>query len=356
MTKVTSKSTQPIVRITLSDVARAAGVDKSTASRALRDDASIGVETRLRIQQIAEQLHYVPNANAQRLSNARTNVIAFSSNVFRHGSEPDPFQLELLAVITREAAKQGFDVLLCRPEADPDNHQTFARILGGHHADGLILMDLRPADPRLDFLCARGFPHVLFGRSAEDMRRAQRYPFPWVEVDNRNGTKVGMAHLVGLGHSRIAFIGGDQTYICDLDRHAGYRDGLATAKLAFDPDIFLPGEVAEETGYTLTRQVLDLANPPTAIFACSDIVAVGAMRAARDLGRQVGRSFAVMGFDGLGLGNFLTPALTTLRQPMAQIGEQLVQQVISVVRGTAVSPPHTLLQPELVVRASTIGD
>lgn len=348
---------QPVARPTISEVARAAGVDKSTVSRALRDDGAIGRETRERIRQVADLLHYVPNASARRLTNAKTDVLAFPSRVFHQNTGADPFQLELLAVITHEAASYGFDVLLSRPDEDADDASitAFGRIMGGHHADGLIVMGLRPADPRLDYLCARGYPHVLFGRSDEDLRRAQRYPYPWVEVDNRAGARTGMEHLIALGHTRIAFLGGGDDYLCGIDRHAGYRDALTAVHLPFDPQMCLPGEVSEAEGYRLARQALNLPDPPTALFAFSDSVAFGAMRAVRDAGGAVGRRFAVIGFDGLGLGDYLTPPLTTLRQPMAAIGRHLVQHLIGRVRGEPLAEPHLLLQPELIVRASTVG-
>lgn len=348
-------ATPQVTRPTIDQVARAAGVDKSTVSRALRDDLVIGRETRERVRHVADQLHYVPNASARRLSNAKTDVLAYTSSMFRGGGGPDPFQMDLLAEVTREAAQFGFDLLLCHPEADETSLSGLGRIMGGRHADGVILMELRPNDPRLDYLRARGYPHVLFGRSDVDLQRARDYPYPWVEVDNRAGARAGMEHLIGLGHRRIAFLGGGQVYTCDLDRQAGYRDALQAAGIAFDPRLFLPGEIAEAAGYRLTRRVLDLPTPPTAIFAFSDLIAFGAMRAARDAGREVGRSFAVLGFDGLGLGAYLTPPLTTLRQPMAMIGRQLVRQLIGLVRGEPLAEAHLLLQPELVARASTLG-
>lgn len=353
-----SLSTEPrIARPTLAELARAAGVNKSTASRALRGDRAIGSETRERIQQLADALHYEPNASARRLYRAQTDVLAFTSPSLTRGNDgPDPFLVELLSALTHEAANHQQDVLLCNSAPGPQELETYRRVVGGRHADGIILMDLRPNDPRLAYLCEKGYPHVLFGRPALDMEEARQYPYPWVEVDNRAGARAGTQHVIALGHKRIAFLGADESYICELDRLAGYRDALAEAGLAFDPALCTEGGIAQEDGYRLTRHLLEQAEPPTAIFAASDVLAVGAMRAALDAGRRVGRAFPVIGFDGLGLATFVSPSLTTLRQPIAYVGRKLVQLLIGLLRGTPDAEQHLLLQPELIVRDSTGGD
>lgn len=345
---------QLVARTTLAEVAQAAGVNKSTASRALRSDPAIGIETQHRIQQLAAQLNYVPNVSARRLNNAQTDTLAIASRALNLSTVgADPFLVELLAGITDEAARHHFDVLLSRAEEGEHELNVYKRILGGHHADGFILADLRPHDPRLDYLSAKRYPHVLFGRPAEDLHDARRHPSPWVEVDNRAGAQKGTKHLISLGHSRIAFIGGSDTFFWERDRRAGYRDALTRAGLAADPELCLPSGLSQEDGYRLTHQLLSQADPPTAIFAISDVLAVGAMRAARDAGKTIGLGFSVIGFDGIGLGTYLTPPLTTLRQPTNEVGQLLVQLLIAVIRGQPLAERHLLLQPELVVRAST---
>lgn len=348
-------STEPrVARPTLAQLARAAGVNKSTASRALRGDRAIGTVTRERIKQLADKLHYEPNASARRLFRAQTDVLAFTSPSLTRGNDgADPFLVELLSAITHEAANHQQDVLLCSTEPGPEELDTYRRVVGGRHADGIILMDLRPDDPRLEYLCDKGYPHVLFGRSTLDMEEARHYPYPWVEVDNRAGARAGTRHVIELGHTRIAFLGADEAYICELDRLAGYRDALDAAGIPFDASLCTEGGITQEDGYRLTRQLLESARPPTAIFAASDVMAAGAMRAARDAGHTVGRQFPVIGFDDLGLATFVSPSLTTLRQPIAYVGRKLVQLLIGILRGTPEPEPHLLLQPELIVRDST---
>lgn len=345
----------PAARPTLAQLAQAAGVNKSTASRALRGDTAIALATRVRIQELARELRYEPNASARRLFSARTDVLAFTVNDFRRrDSSSDPFLAELMEAVLHEAASHQLDVLVCRPQPGHAELDTYHRIVAGHHADGVIVMDLRPDDPRLRYLCAQGFPHVLFGRSALALDRAHEYPYPWVEVDNRAGARIGTAHLLALGHRRIAFLGCGDDYTFERDRLAGYRDALADAGVPFAAELCTASGATQEDGYQLTEGLLALAEPPEAIFAVSDVLAAGAMRALRDAGRSVGRDFPVMGFDGLGLGAYLEPQLTTIRQPIGEVGHALVRLLVAAMRAPG-PPEHLMLPPELIVRASTVG-
>lgn len=345
-----------VIRPTLVDVAKAAGVNKSTVSRALRGDPTVGRDTRQRIQRLAAQLNYFPNVSAKRLTRARTDTLAFATRALRPAEAgSDPFLVELLAGITDEAARHHFDILLSRADEDMNKLDVYARIMGGHHADGFIVTDVRPNDPRIDFLCAQRCPHVLFGRPSQDLSASRRYPYPWVEVDGRTGARMGTQHLIGLGHTRIAFIGGHNDFHWEADRLAGYRDALARAGLPLEKRLCVASGYSQESGYQLALELLDHPDPPTAIFAISDVLAVGVMRAARETGRVIGQDFSVMGFDGIGLGTYLTPALTTVRQPADYVGRMLVRLLVAVLTGESPPEKHILLQPELIVRASTHG-
>ena len=341
-------------RPTLAELAQAAGVNKSTASRALRDDSVIASTTRERIQRLARELEYEPNASARRLYSARTDLIAFSAHApSRAVGDNDPFVIELLHAVMDEAAANELDVFVCRPKPGTAELATYRRIVGGHHADGFILMDVRPNDARLPYLCAQRFPHVLFGRSALVLDEANTYPYPWVEVDNRVGARIGTEHLITLGHTRIAFLGCGDAFTFEVDRRKGYQDALKAAGIPSDPDLCTPAGATQDDGYRLTRDLLAAAHPPTAIFAVSDVLAVGAMRALHDAGVTVGREFPVMGFDGLGLGEYVEPQLTTIKQPIRQVGQLLVKLLVAAQQDK--QPEHIFLPPELIVRSSTIG-
>ncbi len=341
-------------RPTLATIARVAGVNKSTASRALRGDVVIASETRQRIQQLAAELSYEPHVSARRLTSARTDIIAFTTHSFARGrGVADPFLAELVSAVTIEAATAGMDVLLCLADPGPNELNAYRRVVGGKHADGFLLMDLRPDDLRLPFLCERGYPHVLFGRPYLDLARSREYPYPWVEIDNRKGARAAVEFLIMQGHRRIALIGCGGEYICEIDRFAGYRDALDAANIPFDQSLCTGHGQTQQDGFQLARALLEKPNPPTAILAISDIVAVGAMLAVRDLGRRPGQDVPVVGFDGIGLATFVTPALTTVSQPIPQVGKLLVQLLLAELRSTPVAERHILLDAELTIRAST---
>ncbi len=345
-----------ISRPTLATIARVAGVNKSTASRALRGDVAIASETRERIQRLAAELNYEPHASARRLTSARTDIIAFTTHSFARGrGVADPFLAELVSAVTIEAAASGMDVLLCLAEPGPNELNAYRRVVGGKHADGFMLMDLRPDDLRLPFLCERGYPHVLFGRPYLDLARSREYPYPWVEIDNRKGARAAVEYLITQGHRRIALIGCGDEYICEIDRFAGYQDALAAAGIPLDLSICTRTRhgQTQQDGFQFARALLEQPNPPTAILAVSDIVAVGAMLAVREMGRRPGQDVPIVGFDGLGLATFVTPALTTVSQPIPQVGKLLVQLLLADLRSTPVAERHILLDPELIIRAAT---
>jgi LacI family transcriptional regulator len=188
------------------------------------------------------------------------------------------------------------------------------------------------------------------------MRRAQRYPYPWVEIDNQLGARRATEYLLSLGHTRIALVGTEQLQddplICTDDRLQGYRSALKTARVPYDPALFIPSALTEDEGYQVAQQLLALPDPPTAVFA-ADIVAAGVIHAAQDVGKLVGRHFSVVGCDGLDLGRVLRPSLTTLSLPFARIGQRLVTLLVHQVRGEEIEEKHIIVEPELIVRDST---
>ena len=348
---------QRMVRPTLLDVARAAGVDKSTASRGLRGDATIGLATRQRLQQVAAHLNYVPNASALHLRQTQTNVLAIMSSLSHQDTARDSVLMDLLPIITSAANDQGYDILLFRPGKTYTDLQPYERLVGGHYVDGIILVGIEPQDPRLDYLCAKEFPHILYGRSDRDLRQAQRYHHPWVEVDNQQGAFLATEYLLQLGHRRIAFLGTDVTtdsqLICVADRHEGYSAALKAGQIAYDPALFVASVTTEEEGHTQTSRLLALPDPPTAIIT-GDAVAFGVMQAAQNVGRTIGQDFAVVGCDGLALGAFMRPTLTTLRLPFAVIGRCLVDLLVQEIQGVEQKERHILVTPELLIRDSTV--
>jgi DNA-binding LacI/PurR family transcriptional regulator len=221
-----------------------------------------------------------------------------------------------------------------------------ARSLRSGRADGLILTDIRADDERVRFLVGQGLPFIAFGRC----HIGQAYPY--VDVDGEWGIQVAVGHLLARGHTRIGFLGLPLEYNCASDRYAGYRRALADRGLPLNPDYVAQNLTNEREAGLAMERLLSLPEPPTAFVAASDMLAFNAIGAAARHGMLAGRDYAITGFDDLPLAAHTAPPLTTLRQPLAKVCDELIANLVRIIAeedsGSAV-----LVQPELIVRGTT---
>ena len=215
--------------------------------------------------------------------------------------------------------------------------------------DGMVLSRMRLQDWRADYLCQNDFPFAAHGRTlnCDD--------YSYIEMDSRSGFELLVRHLVERGYRRIAYIGAPAIFTLQADRYAGYCSGLAAAGIAFDPSLVLEGDLSRNGGYQAAQNLLAMDNPPTGIICINDLTAVGAMRAARERGLQVGRDVAVTGYDGTDDSEHSQPPLTTLRQPVYETSRQLVALLIERISAGKMEKVQRIIQPELIIRASTGG-
>jgi len=217
----------------------------------------------------------------------------------------------------------------------------------GGHVDGVLLASLHGDDPLPATLERAGVPAVLVGRPTGPTSVS------YVDADNRGGARAAVAHLASRGRRRIATITGPLDMGVGLDRLDGYRDGLAAAGLAADPGLVEPGDFTEEGGAAATARLLERPGPPVgAIFAASDLMAAGALRALRAAGRRVPGDVAVVGFEDSAVARYAQPPLTSVRQPIEELGRQATRLLLARMGGEA-GGMHLILDTELVVRAST---
>ena len=335
-----------MAKTTIIDIARRAGVGVGTASRALNGAADVSAATRARVLAAASDLSYQPSALARRFQGQRSGVIAFMPEV---GDQPagDMQFKDFIAVLARSSARHDLDLLIRPLRSDADYRAQFAQLIRGHRADGLILADTRAVDERVAYLAAEGLPFVTFGRTACPL------DYPYVDLDSQAGTFAAVGHLLAAGHRRIAFLGMPLAYTFAQHRLDGYLQALVAANLAVDPTLVVNDLHAEQETRAAVARLLQLPNPPTALAAASDLLAISAMRALEDAGRRPGHDFALVGFDDLPLAAHTRPALTTVRQPFDQICDQLIDTLIGVIEGDPTTPRQTLITPELVVRNSS---
>lgn len=334
------------MKVTLKDIARESGYSITTVSHALSGYGDVNENTRQHIIAIAERLGYQPNLAARHLRSKQTKTIGMVIPLTAYFS--DPFFMELLSGVGRQAAEYGYDLLLSAQQPGEEELNAYRRIVASSRIDGVVVARVQRDDPRITFLKEAHHPFVVFGRSnAND--------YPYIDVDGRAGVHQIVLHLARLGHRRIAFVLSPPQLAFTALRYEGYCQGLAEAGLPLDTAYIVQGDLTRASGHAAAARLLALPEPPTAIVACNDSMALGAMLAIQEQKLVVGRDVAVAGFDDIPAAASANPPLTTVRQPIYDIGRQALDMLIRVIRNEPVENLHVLLVPELIVRASSGG-
>ena len=339
---------KPTGRPTSFDIAYAAGVSQPTVSRALRGDRSVSEKTREKIQQIARDLNYTVDKNASSLRSQRSNTIAL---LFFEDPTPDqsminPFFLGMLGSITRACANRGLDLLISFQQMEDDWHVQYQ---DSHRADGLILLgygDYTVYRKRLDQLEEQGTHFARWGSVSMDSSGAT------VGTDNVQAGRLAGDHLVAGGRKTIAFLGhaGEQ-YPEFAGRYAGLCEAIRAAGIEVDANLQFDAITTEEAGHDAAKALVDSGKEFDAIFAASDLIAIGAMRALAEAGKRVPEDVAVVGFDDIPAASLTTPPLTTVMQDVRGAGEALVETLMAQVDG--IDLPPRKLPGKLIVRGSS---
>jgi len=334
-------------RVTSEDVARLAGVSRTTVSLVLNQvpGARIAEETRRRVLEAARELNYYPNAAARSLASRKTRTIGLILCQSPDRIFADAFLPEVIRGIGDIARERDFKVLLQSVEdvADPE---AYIGLVREKRIDGIILSGPRSDDARLLQLKEEGFPIVLLGQL-----RGSGINF--VDVDNVGAAKMATEHLIGLGHSRIGMItNAPLQYTASQDRLLGYRLALEENGLTYDEELVRYGDFREESGYKAMKELLALQVPLSAVFVASDLVAFGAMEAIKEAGLRIPEDIAMVGFDDIRLANYVDPPLTTVRLPAYELGARAMDMLIRMVEGEELEESQVLLATELVIRES----
>lgn len=331
---------------TLESVATVAGVSRQTVSNVLNAPERVAPVTRQRVEDAIRELRYRPNRSARSLRTRTSSLLGYCVQPATAGNLNAVLD-RFVHAVTESAAEHGFHVLLFTAPAGTAGLDRYAELLAQRAVDGFVLADTVVADPRPGWLTEQGVPFVAFGRSWSGPDRGR-----WVDVDGAAGMAEAVEHLHALGHRRIAFIGWPEGSGVGDDRVAGYT--AACLRLALDPRV-VRAEGGADTGRVLAAALLDGAEPPTALVCVSDESAYGALRALADRGLHPGEDVAVVGFDDTPAARLPGVDLTSLSQPIEQIGRESVLMLLDLL-GVVELPPgpeHRLLRPSLVVRASS---
>jgi LacI family transcriptional regulator len=332
--------------VTLKDIAERTGKSVPTVSRALAGFEDISLETRQAVQRVALELGYVPNAAARNLQRQRTHSLALILPTSLNLRFSDPFFSEFLSGAVEQAAQLGFNVTVTT-DAGQDEREMYLRHMRSRSADGYIVVRTQRQDGRIALLREQQVPFVAFGRIEGDN------DFPLVDEDGTCGIRQAVDHLVALGHRRLACIAEPLAYTKSYHRVQGFIEGLQAHGLPLDPSLIVETRFRQRSGKLGAQQLLDLDDPPTAIVACNDLLAFGAVSEAQSRGLVVGRDISITGFDDILWAEYGNPPLTTVRLPGGEVGGLVAEKLCRLVAGEALGEKQTILTPALVVREST---
>jgi LacI family repressor for deo operon, udp, cdd, tsx, nupC, and nupG len=328
-------------RLTIRDVARQAGVSHQTVSRVINGDALVTPATRARVESAIAELGYQPNAIARSLAAGRTHTLAcLAPNL------TDYTFARIIEGAETESRQHGFFLI---SSSAPDEN-AFAALINelvpSRRIEGLMVINPY-IDQRTQHL-PKNFPTVFIGGHPR-----QGHAVDAITLDDHGAAQAAMHHLIELGHKRIAMITGPLVEDCTQDRITGYRNALQDAQLKIDPALIIEGDWSASSAYKAALRLLKIKQPPTAIFAQNDRMALGALRAARDLGLSVPGQLSVIGLDDMPLASYFDPPLTTMRQDMFAIGRTAARLLVRAVEQPQARHQQLRQPAELIIRQST---
>ena len=325
---------------TLRDVAREAGYSHQTVSRVINQRQDVLPETRARVEAAIAKLGYSPNAIARSMAKGRSRTLAcISPNL------TDYTFASIIEGAESEARQGGYFLLSSSAQDEQDFQALVTQLVSTGRVDGLLVINPY-ADQRHRHL-PKNFPTVFVGARSHAERVSS------VALDDEGAARVATQHLLACGHRRIALVSGPLVEECAQDRRAGYEAALRAAGLEPDPAWLFEGDWSASSGYRILNQLMERGPLPTAIFAENDRMAIGMLRAARDLGVKVPEQIAVIGFDDMPLSAYFDPPLTTMRQNMEAIGRAAVGLLVTAIDQPEADSQHLSLPAELTVRQTT---
>jgi len=329
-------------RATIKDVAVLAGVSRQTVSRVLNEEDYVADETRARVLAAIEELDYRPDAVARSLVAGRTRTLGcILPNLTDY-----TFAINIESA-QAEARRQGYFILTGSAPAEANVEPLLEEMLS-RRVDGLLVFN-----PRADYRYRCFLPLIEKGMAVVYLGNTPRgESVSWVKCDDREGGCQATRYLIDLGHTAVATIIGPTNEECTLERLEGYRQALTQARLEFDPALTASGDWSATSGYQVTRRLLAVGQPFSAIFAQNDRMAVGSIRALREAGRRVPDDVSVIGFDDIPLASYFDPPLTTLRQPMEESGRRAARLLIETIQNPDHLPEEILIHARLIERAS----
>ncbi|MEM6389022.1 MAG: substrate-binding domain-containing protein [Pseudomonadota bacterium] len=335
-------------RVTINDVADAAGLSKGTVSRALNGYSDIAAGTQLRVKRLADRLGYRPLAQAQAIRTGRVRALALILNT-GNADMHRPFLADFLDGISRAASDENWTLTVATADGLQDETATMARLIDERKADGFILPRALWRDPRVELCLEREVPFILYGRTRDTEGCA------WFDIAGEAAIEAAVTRLAEAGHKDIGFLNGSREYTFAHLRYAAFTDATAACGFTPNPAWIREGVTDEASGAELGAEILAEQGGPSAVVCALDVAAIGLYDAARRAGRRIGHDLAVISYDGLPQGAALTPPLTTYSVDNRLAGKSLASLLIRRVRGEPVEDLRELAQATLIARASDLA-
>lgn len=334
--------------VTMKDVAKLAGVSPATVSLALADDPRVNVKTRRRVKEAAEKLRYIPNEIGRSLRVQKTETVALvipntSKHVFSH-----PYFAKLLEGITEVLNEHQYNLLLSTTAEESDEESAYEKVLRNRRTDGVIVSSASIHDRNWLRVVESGFPVVYLGRWDSN-------EICTIERDDLGGAFSATDHLLKLGRRRIVHFTGPLNHQVGRDRLAGYRLAHQRNEVPVDENLIFEKDLSMEAGYDGAAELLERQIPFDALFAGNDLMAIGAMKLLLERGIRVPEQISIVGFDDIEMASMFHPTLTTVHQPMKQVGVLAAQKLLAVLNGRTDFEKRTVLETKLVIRESCGG-
>ena len=330
-------------KVTIKDVAAEAGVSEATVSRVINKSARVSQNTKEKVNQAINKLDYSPNANARHLRRNETKLIGLVI--------PDiwnPFFGAIVKGVEDLARGNDYNVVLFNTAGILARERKCINILKDRRVDGMIYMGKTYGQQRVDLLANCDFPIVVISREESEIE------FPTVNINNYQAAYDMTSHLIAQGYQKIAFIGGPkEDTTAGLKREEGYKQALTDSEIEVNSDLMVKGEFTLKSGYQGIKTILDRQQTLDAVFAANDEMAVGAMRRIKEEDYMIPEDIAVAGFDNISLVDYVQPSLTTVVQPVYELGKKGIATLLSLIRGEELDTNDIVLDYEIVKREST---
>jgi len=328
---------------TIKDVAEQAGVSIQTVSRVINNRPDVSAETRQRIQEIIDQIGFQPFANARGLASKRTHTLGLVTADFS-----DFWFSQVVTGAEKEAHERSFYFMLGSASSTPEDEPKFIRLLTQRHVEGVLFIHASFADEseHLNRLKESGIPVVTVGHYLPESGLAM------IDVDNVGGGRKATEYLLGLGHTRIAMLTGPSGWKSARNRTEGYQQALQAAGAPANLNLITEGTWLHKSGYLGMKSLLEKRMPFTAVFAHNDRIARGAISALHEARLRVPEDISIIGYDDIPEAEFSDPPLTTIRQPMEEIGRAATRLLIQMIDDREAAPKQVLFDTELIVRSS----